>query len=150
MRKICSAMAVIAAVALCVFCAYAQEDAAPGASQKKEEIPPGMEAIKISNSTTLIIPKGAKVYNKEGRVRVENDDHYMARRFEELDKRLATIEKKQDVLDKEIKKINARAVAEPLKEAQKPVAATAQKQAQPTSRIQIAAPTNETKVTQTK
>lgn len=62
---------------------------------------PGMESIKVGN-TTVFIPEGMKVYETEGQVILEDDDAYMGRRFKETEARLKAIEETLKDLKKEI------------------------------------------------
>ena len=62
---------------------------------------PGMESIKVGN-TTVFIPEGMKVYETEGQVILEDDNAYMGRRFRETEERLKAIDETLRDLKKEI------------------------------------------------
>lgn len=69
------------------------------------KIPEGMEAVAIGGSAQLIIPKGAKTRKVGAQIIVEGTKEYMARRFEEMEQRLAKMEKDQEDLKKKIQSL---------------------------------------------
>ncbi len=70
------------------------------ANDKKKEVPPWMEDIKIKGRSTYLVPKGAKREIIGSHVVVEPPSEYVARRIYEielfLDEKFAEIEKNQD------------------------------------------------------
>ena len=76
--------------------AFAQNN--PQTNTNIPKIPEGMEAVQIGGSAQLIIPKGAKTRKVGAEIIVEGTKEYMARNIEEINVRLAKIEKVQDDL----------------------------------------------------
>jgi len=71
-------------------------------SNTESEIPPGMEMKKVG-STSLLVPKGAKLYKRGAATFVEGASAYSARKFETMESRLDKIEKSIKELKEEIK-----------------------------------------------
>lgn len=74
-------------------CAVAQESTPP-------QVPEGMEAIQIGGSGWVIVPKGAQTRKVGAQIIVEGTREYMSRRFEEMEARLAHIERAQEAIQK--------------------------------------------------
>jgi len=75
------------------------------AEDKEKEVPVGMELVLIKDNYKLLIPKGAKI-RKEGAVFIiENIDEYVARRFHDMEGRIAKIEAEEKGLKKEIEQL---------------------------------------------
>jgi hypothetical protein len=72
--------------------------------REKVEDSPGMEFIKIGN-ITVFVPEDMKVYEADGRIILEEEDPYMARRFKETDARLNKIDETLKELKQEIEKL---------------------------------------------
>jgi len=81
---------------------YAQE-------YEKEEVmepPQGMEILKVGN-LNLMVPKGAQVRKKGSLIIVESTSEYVARKFLNVEERLAEIEAGQEDFRKEIMELKA-------------------------------------------
>jgi hypothetical protein len=78
---------------------HAQEE-----GEEKIKPPPGMEIRKVGNFN-LMIPEGAEVRQKGNLLIVESTAEYAARKFLEVEQRLAQIEKKEEKLDKEVEEL---------------------------------------------
>ena len=77
---------IAAATFLCsAFLAFAQSG--------NQEIPKGMEAVRIGGSGQIIVPQGAKTKKVGAQIIVEGTKEYMSRRFSEMEERFAKIEK---------------------------------------------------------
>ena len=72
-------------------------------NEKKQEIPEGMEEIKIGGSAKLIVPKGAKTRKVGAQIIVEGTKEYMSRRFSEMTEQLKRIEATQAELQEQLK-----------------------------------------------
>ena len=66
-----------------------------------KDVPPGMEIIKIGGgSSRILAPKGLKVREEFGVIIMEDTKEYLARRFLEMEERLAKIAVKEKNLKK--------------------------------------------------
>ncbi len=70
--------------------------------KSNRDVPPGMEVITI-NKVRHIVPKGTKIYEKDGVQVLEGRNEYIAGRFDVIDKRLESLTEteKKLVLDVE-------------------------------------------------
>lgn len=75
-----------------------------GQEIKREDIPNGTEAIEVGG-TTVVVPKGMKVVNKNGLITMENISDYVARQLPMIQEELANIKLEQEELKKEIAKL---------------------------------------------
>ncbi|HTY45950.1 MAG TPA: hypothetical protein VMD52_08180 [Patescibacteria group bacterium] len=80
-------------------------------NNQEQAAPDGMEYIQVSNGYKILVPKGMKLIPVGSYERVEKLDTYVARRFEEMDKRLKEIETGQAQMQGELAQLKA-AVAE--------------------------------------
>ncbi|MCF7875301.1 MAG: hypothetical protein K9L87_02440 [Candidatus Omnitrophica bacterium] len=72
---------------------------------EEEQAPPGMEIIKIGN-VNYIVPEGTKVRKQEGGIiKLEGRLEYVARRFSEMEEKIAQIEKENETLKEKLKNI---------------------------------------------
>ncbi|MBN1912872.1 MAG: hypothetical protein JW788_00575 [Candidatus Omnitrophica bacterium] len=62
---------------------------------------PGMEIVDL-NGMKIIAPKGAKIRREANRIFFEDTGEYLARRFDEMEKRFALTDEKIEELRKEI------------------------------------------------
>ncbi|MFH1395740.1 MAG: hypothetical protein ABIH09_06260 [Candidatus Omnitrophota bacterium] len=76
------------------------------AQEEKEEIPAGMEVVYIGN-TKSVVPAGTKVHKSKGFMILESTQEYVGRRFKEHHEKLANIQNEKDLLEKEVKKLQA-------------------------------------------
>ena len=73
-------------------------------AEEKEEVPPGMEIIEIGN-VRHIVPKGTKIRKDGGVITLEGHNEYMARRFSDIEERLAEVEAKEERLREEVEQL---------------------------------------------
>ncbi|MFH1442106.1 MAG: hypothetical protein ABIH18_08730 [Candidatus Omnitrophota bacterium] len=66
----------------------------------------GVEHIDIGPGASVMVPKGAKIDNKDGVLKVEGPASFSGRKFVDVEKRLDELEKNQIELKKEIEKIS--------------------------------------------
>lgn len=67
-----------------------------------EEIPPGMEIIKVG-TTRLLVPQGITVQKKGGLIILENINEYVARQLFVFDTRIRTIEEREEKLQEQLR-----------------------------------------------
>lgn len=72
--------------------------------KESEDVPIGMEVLML-NKVKHIVPKGTKVYERDGVQVLEGRNEYMAGRFEAIFKRLTSLEKSEKELTSEIKQL---------------------------------------------
>jgi len=70
----------------------------------EEEVPPGMEIIKI-NDTKVITIKGTKIKKKGDLLVIEGTKEFVARKFLDVDGHFSEIEEKTKRLEKEINEL---------------------------------------------
>ena len=68
---------------------------------KMDNIGAGMEVVEMQG-LNIVVPKGAKIRREANRIYFEDTGEYLARRFDEMEKRFAQIEARQEELKKEI------------------------------------------------
>jgi hypothetical protein len=76
--------------------------AAIAAGKAREDVPPGMEIITI-DKVNYLVPKGTKVFERNGTLVLESRSEYMVRRFDLLDQELKLIRTQEESLATEIK-----------------------------------------------
>lgn len=99
-RIVCLFALFIFTVSMTVVCAQGNK------KSKNTDIPPGMEIIEVGN-TSQMVPQGTRVIKEGGRRTIESTRRYMARRFFEMDARLKKLERENDELKKEVRKLEA-------------------------------------------
>ena len=75
-----------------------------GIAQQDEEIPPGMEVIKIGDARTIVI-KGTKIKKKGDLLIVEGTKEFVARKFLETDRAFSEMQTMEDKIQKEIEQL---------------------------------------------
>lgn len=78
----------------------------------EKKIPVGME-LKIVGQTKLVIPKDAKLVEKDGLIIIEGIDKYVARNIELMKQNLEHMQERQNLLEQEVE--NLRKVLEQTK-----------------------------------
>lgn len=73
-------------------------------AEEEEGIPQGMELIEIEN-VKVLFPKGSKIRKHGNLMVVEGISSYSARRFVELEERLAELKAKDEQLKQELKQL---------------------------------------------
>lgn len=72
--------------------------------QDESAVPPGMEAKRVHNDVTVLMPQGGKMYERNKSTFVEeSSDEYAARKFLGVEDRLDKLEEENADLAKEIK-----------------------------------------------
>lgn len=88
--------------------------------------PSGMVMRKVNNDVTVLMPKGARMENRNATTYVEeSSDQYAARNFAIVDNRLKKLEEENRVLAEEIRYLKSKLVV-PEKAADKDVQKTAE------------------------
>jgi len=78
-----------------VLCAWGEKD---------EEIPEGME-VRVFGQTKLIVPKDARVQERNGLIIVEGIDTYVARSLSEMQQNIAALKAQQQELQQEVQQL---------------------------------------------
>jgi len=78
--------------------------ASRGIAQQDEEIPPGMEVIKIGDARTIVI-KGTKIKKKGDLLIVEGTKEFVARKFLETDGTFSEMKVMEDKIRNEIEQL---------------------------------------------
>ena len=113
-RYVILSAALAAGVMLWASMAFAEDDNGQNQSGGVA-IQPGMEAKKVTNDVTVLVPKGGKVFKtNQGTYVLESPEEYAARKFEGVYKRLDALEEENRSLKKELARIRAR-IDEPKK-----------------------------------
>ncbi|MBI5149929.1 MAG: hypothetical protein HZA28_04075 [Candidatus Omnitrophica bacterium] len=71
-------------------------------TNKTEEIPPWMEKVDKRGQASYLVPKGSKAGKFGAEYKVETTEEFVARRFYEIDQRLAKAEQREEDLEKEL------------------------------------------------
>ena len=75
-------------------------------SEKKKEIPVGMEEIKFGK-INMVVPKGMKTKKRGNHITLEDVNEYLARRLEEMENAIKKVETRVKALEKTTKEQNA-------------------------------------------
>ncbi len=62
----------------------------------------GLESVDIGQGASVLIPKGARINDKDGVLKIEGAKSFSGRKFEEVEKRLDKLEKNQIEFKKKI------------------------------------------------
>ncbi len=89
---------------LCASFIHAQENKDYTIEEEGIRLGPGMERKRVGG-INLRVPKGAEVYQDGPNVIMEELEEYIARKFKEMEDRIGKIEKNQEELNKEIKRL---------------------------------------------
>lgn len=81
-----------------------------GQAQNEDvEIPPGMEAKKVNSDVTVLMPKGAVMHQRNASTFVlESAEEYSARKFVEVEARLAKLEEENKQFKEDIDRLESR------------------------------------------
>ncbi len=72
-------------------------------------VPPGMEARKVNNDLTVLVPKGAKMYEtNKSTFTEESSDEYSSRKFLGIDNRLNKLEEENKKLREDVEQLKSR------------------------------------------
>lgn len=72
-----------------------------GQNDNETNVPPGME-IKTVDNINVLIPKGSRIYKTGNVLQIESVSEYSAREFEDLKKRIDSLDNKCEMMQKEI------------------------------------------------
>ena len=69
--------------------------------RKEDEVPPGMEFIKVGNNE-ILIPKGTKVTKKDAQLILEPPEQFWSRRIEGIEEEIAKLKDGEREIKKDI------------------------------------------------
>ncbi|MDD5422620.1 MAG: hypothetical protein WC592_05665 [Candidatus Omnitrophota bacterium] len=102
-------LAVVSIAFICPAIIFAENDMQGNGSTPDVSIPPGMEARKVNNDVTILMPKGAKMHQRNATTFIlESAEEFSSRKFVEVDRRLQKLEAENVELKKEIDELKTR------------------------------------------
>ncbi|MFC1699770.1 hypothetical protein ACFL1I_07450 [Candidatus Omnitrophota bacterium] len=71
---------------------------------EEADLPAGMEIVE-SGTVKVVVPEGARIIEKDGYLKVEDTQEYVARKFQEMKRRLEKIESEEEQMKQQLEEL---------------------------------------------